>query len=487
LLQSTRRGAVLFSLLLGIASILVSSLAFGDAKEFYHQRKEILRAQAAGGQLNFANFASPPVLPPSVVQGEFDQRINPNDATDMRTFKQRYFHESKYAQGAQPPVLYYICGEATCTPSYLNGAIASQAKRAGAHVIALEHRYYGKSIPFATLSTENLKFLTTELALKDLDSFQAFARASLGLTGRWVSVGGSYPGSLSAFYRLKYPSNVVGALASSAPVLSKANFEEYDLHVNAVAGDACAAAIRKAVKDIEEKLKTPAGALAIKKVFAAEAVADDVDFLYLVADVAAAAVQYGMQSDFCSAIEGANAIQGYGAFARNLYQQWGVNAFQFSVASAFSLDPDDYIAGFGLRSWLYQSCTEYGYFQNAYHDPAKSTRSSRINEAYHAKLCERLFGLKDPVPASETNARYYERLLDPKQATAIYFTNGTNDPWTKLSITADNGNDVNDELTYFSIEGAAHCEDLGLPGFGDSVALKKSRDRFEELLATWLK
>jgi hypothetical protein len=34
----------------------------------------------------------------------------------------------------------------------------------------------------------------------------------------WISVGGSYPGALAAWYRFKYPHLTVGSIASSAVV-----------------------------------------------------------------------------------------------------------------------------------------------------------------------------------------------------------------------------------------------------------------------------
>jgi hypothetical protein len=40
----------------------------------------------------------------------------------------------------------------------------------------------------------------------------------------WISVGGSYPGALSAWYRAKYPHLTIGAIASSAVIVAIENF-----------------------------------------------------------------------------------------------------------------------------------------------------------------------------------------------------------------------------------------------------------------------
>jgi hypothetical protein len=58
--------------------------------------------------------------------------------------------------------------------------------------IGLEHRYYGKSIPFKQLTTENLSYLSSSQALLDAASFIESFRAEKKLPKKtkWVAVGG---------------------------------------------------------------------------------------------------------------------------------------------------------------------------------------------------------------------------------------------------------------------------------------------------------
>ena len=479
------------------AVALVSSVAVADLKDAYFQRylnrlekqqqKQHSLMTRMMELLTLADPAALPASPGTPTIATFDQLLNYADPNDTRTFQQRYFVNSDYASGPDAPVFFYVCGEAACDgwPSL----IATYAQQFKGHLVALEHRYYGKSYPFPSFTTENLKYLSTDYALRDLDRFEQYARATLGLTGKWISIGGSYPGSLSAYYREKYPQNVVGALASSAPVHAQENFEQYDLHVATVAGPDCAVLMRKVVKQAQDAYQSgdTAGFNAIKTEFAASDVADPLDFLYLMADVGATAIQYGGHDEFCQLLQQSDPMLGYAQYAKEVYTMWNVNAVQFSNQGATDLDASSYENDIGSRAWFYQSCMEYGYWQNAYHDPAISVRSPLINPAYHRQLCNRLFGIQVGVDTDVINTSLYQPLLSPTTASAILFTDGSEDPWALLSITATNGNAVNPATPAVMIDQHAHCDDLGSPKDGDNDSLKGARAEFVDLVTGWLK
>ena len=89
-------------------------------------------------------------------------------------------------------------------------------------------RFYGKSHPTEDMSVKNLAYLSSQQALADLANFVSAMNVRHNLTeAKWISFGGSYPGSLSAWFRLKYPHLVHGAVSTSGPLLAKANFFEY--------------------------------------------------------------------------------------------------------------------------------------------------------------------------------------------------------------------------------------------------------------------
>lgn len=172
-------------------------------------------------------------------------------------------------------MLLYICGEYTCpgvNPDRL--FVIDLAKRYNSLIVVLEHRYYGNSMPFGdqSLTLENLKHLNVHNALDDLAYFLGWVRSTgrFGVTKQnpWYTVGGSYPGALSAWFRFKYPHLTVGALASSAVVFSKTNFPEFDTQIytsTQKSSDACSKSIQAATAKAEEFLSKEDLSVAFKK------------------------------------------------------------------------------------------------------------------------------------------------------------------------------------------------------------------------------
>jgi pimeloyl-ACP methyl ester carboxylesterase len=412
------------------------------------------------------------------------QKIDPKDPNSPQ-FSQRYFLDASLATDQNSPVFFYLCGEATCDPSQLGGSTTEHAARYHGYMVALEHRYYGISQPFPTLSTENLRYLTVENAIEDAANFQRVLQSQLNLTGPWFVIGGSYAGALSAYYRLKHPELVAGSLSSSGPVMALANFELFDKHVTESAGPDCAPLMRQVSQTVENNLNNPSVLQAIKAQFQAEKITDGTDFLYLVADMGAMAIQYGYRDSFCAGLKQGDPVAAYAAFTRGIFLSWKMTALDDSVEGAFNTDPKTYEGAFGLRQWLYQSCREFGFWQNAYPDPNFSVRSKLINPEYHQAMCRRLFGIQTPVDTRTINDNFYEPLLT--KASNILFTNGSRDPWSELSITEANKNDTNPKTEIYDVINGAHCDDLGVTDSSNSASLLQAKQRFDQLVADTLK
>ena len=108
---------------------------------------------------------------------------------------------------------------------------------------------------------KNLVWLSSRQALADLATFIATMRETQGLTGPWIALGGSYPGSLAAWLRLKYPHLVAGSVSTSAPLLAKADFFEYlevvQNSLDTVPG--CVEAVKTGVSRVRELLTSRGG------------------------------------------------------------------------------------------------------------------------------------------------------------------------------------------------------------------------------------
>ena len=95
--------------------------------------------------------------------------------------------------------------------------------------LTIVHRFYGKSHPTPDLSIESLRYLNSHQALADIAHFHSYVVEEYKLTdkNRWIAFGGSYPGALAAWLRIKYPHIVTGAVATSAPVQAELDFSQY--------------------------------------------------------------------------------------------------------------------------------------------------------------------------------------------------------------------------------------------------------------------
>lgn len=472
-----------FSLILMLCSFLTSSAQAIFIDRLYSEWKQSQRTKHLDAMqtLTFVtHYFANPMGVKTTVGGVFTQKLDHSAPMDARTFKQRYWIDSSAATSENAPVIYFLCGESRCDSA--DGFTLKLAKEIGAHAVTLEHRFYGDSIPTATYSAADFKYLSTEQALGDFSEFQKYAQKEWKMTGPWIVIGGSYPGSLSAYYRLMYPNLAIGSLASSAPVEARASFEEYDYQVATVVPPTCLNAIQSVVAKVEASLASADTRASVKTMFGSAEVKDDVDFLYIVADMAAIAIQYGQRTKFCDEITNANdPVKAYAKLGLELFDGWGMKPIDDTPQGNMSENSADYTTN-GMRQWLYQSCTEFGYYQVAYHDPKQSSRSPRVNLDWHNQMCDRMFGIKIPVDTNLINDRYYAPLVAGK-ASKILFTNGSDDPWQHLSINPNRQN-VSDSVNAVLIPGAAHCNDLGS---GKMPEVAKTQNLFRGLVDSWLK
>jgi hypothetical protein len=416
----------------------------------------------------------------NVVLNWFDQRIDHYNAQDARTYKQRYYSNSDYYIPGGP-IFVYIGGEGAIGPSTISsGEIVENAMSQGAMLYALEHRYYGLSQPFGDWSTPNMAFLSSQQALADLANFieiQNAVSAPNQTAPTWFSWGGSYPGCLSAWSRMKFPHLTSGSVASSAPVLAKADYFEYDQAVAASANvytPTCADTVRAATKAVESALDADPS---LPVTFQCSNIADPVGFLYVLADAVAYSAQYTSDAPgpryqllpfMCDTLADealGDPVERYRVFLAQLFTKLSTNCVDFTT-TIDALQNTTIDENSNQRQWYYQSCAEFGFFQTA---PAvNSLRSTRINLDFHLQQCLDAYGLPMVPNTAYTNAYYGG---NQPAGTRVVFPNGSLDPWHVLSVLSSKSS----SLVPILINGTSHCTDLHASSPTDSPALQAAR------------
>ncbi|KAF2993244.1 hypothetical protein E8E13_000343 [Curvularia kusanoi] len=216
---------VTFSLLL----TAVSS-ALGGAQRFIDTDREAT-LRAAGAAL----ASSYPAYNLSIPIDHFKNSSRYEPHSDG-TFKNRYwFDASHYKPGG--PVILFMAGEASGDyrfPLLDKGILKQLASAHNGIAVILEHRYYGTSFPFKSITTADARFLTTEQSLADAAYFARNVKFS-GLENQnltssnvpWIVYGVSYSGGQSAFLRKLYPDVFWGGISSSGVTEAIVDFWQY--------------------------------------------------------------------------------------------------------------------------------------------------------------------------------------------------------------------------------------------------------------------
>ena len=330
----------------------------------------------------------------------FEQYID-HFSDDSRTFSQRYFVNDKFVKDSKNinSVIIWIGDESTTIESSVtNFSYVYLANETQSLLLSLEHRFFGHSFPFSSTSTEFLKYLTVDQALSDLayfitekvkynsqkETFCSSSKCSI------IVVGGSYSGSLSAWFRLKYPHLTTASWASSAPINVIDDFYQYDSHISDLYYEyspQCYDTLHQLFSKLSPTQKSEFNFTG-----------SDISFLYSVADCFSGPIQYqtkypNLLSNICTKVQ---------------QEQSLVGAFKM-ISSVFGYEPNDYdpqndflkntsIEGnpyVNLRSWSWMTCTQVGWFQTSVPSnlSIRSLRSSSITLNFFDQVCKNLFNI----------------------------------------------------------------------------------------------
>jgi len=437
------------SLYLRVAAVCV--LAVSSVTAIPLSSYESLRFGTAHGALNQRLSPEQSHGATPIAEQWLTQKLDHNDLASRETFQQRYFVNDSFVDLTTPRVFYMLGGEGPVSSAYVSdhfvtGQLGQQYK---ALIVTLEHRFYGKSIPGNDSSTANLKYLSSDLALEDAVQFREHITEQYKLPANtmWVVFGGSYSGALAAWARLKYPNLFVGAFATSGPVQAQLDFHQYFDVVARSVGPACNRVLRNSTQQLEALLATPAGRTQLQTRFnLCSSIASDNDvanFLSTLTGPIAGVVQYSDDNnkyqmyDVQRMCERLQEVSDPLEALTNVWNDY--NTFQASLSNSTvqctDINYDNFIASMqttsDARSWTYQTCNEFGYFQWAKNDSVQPF-SSLISLDFYVQQCTDIF---KGAPAGFTpNTQYVNDFYGGNRIVTdnTVFVNGDVDPWQIL-------------------------------------------------------
>jgi len=485
--------------------LLLCSLALCEA---IFLRQEMLRATTA------------PAEDPSYPERWFhDQTVDHFNSNDNRTFSQRYFANlDHYEPGG--PVFINIGGEGPASSKdvsgYLTNALFAQKTKGAA--ISVEHRFYGKTQPVDSLETSALSLLTSRQALHDLAQFQTWLMAgSLFNNSKQVfCMGGSYPGNLAAWYRLEFPEMTAGCWSASGPVLAQEDWPGFGEKVwRAVATDNVGRVDESVSTKLYAGYQQLAGLIqdptaeahaALEKEFnvcpgTLASQGDRDNFEMSVTGYPGLIMQYNNThepklGDIRKIVkEAETALSAAMQVSKFLNLTQGsppANCTDNSIGSMYKLLQDTSLPANGManpaRTWFWQTCNEFGYFQSGtskWDKPTLYTRAASARSLWQ-QVCTDVYG----IPAEEIGARiaatnrYYGGNSPSLNISNVLFSNGDLDAWSLLSVTKYE--QPNDREVYTEIAPlGSHCVGLYPPSENEVPGATRIRDKAFALFNKW--
>ena len=441
------------------------------------------------------------------------------------TFALRYWvNATLYKSGA--PLFFSLGGEGPESPAAVSGrsGLAWYAGQFDGLMVAAEHRFYGESVPGNDVSVSNLRYLTSTQALADFAALVANLTAAMQLPASTpvIAVGGSYSGSLSAWFHLKYPQLVHGSLASSAPVQAQLDFPEYMSTVQRSLGAQCSMIVANATRLIETLLETPAQRAYLARVFnvcegAIEGELERDLFMGNLLSPLQSLVQYNTNyrainiSTACRYM--ADTAQQSNALTALLrFNEWYNTAenASYPFAQGAACQNDSYSGYLRFmqgnsadRQWMWQTCNEFGFYQTAQDVNYTTADGAVVHQRtvfsrrydsldFYLRQCNDLFGITAPAAnVQATLARYGGWHVSTNRTV---WTNGLVDPWHTMSVVNDTqmappplSPPGQQPLNLVNLIGpTSHCQDLVPPRASDIPQLQAARYRTVNQMSLWL-
>lgn len=420
------------------------------------------------------------------------KQIVDHESTSITYFEQRYFEVWNKNPTDNAPVIIEVGGESDRFTAAGTGKdfISVLAKDINAAVVlSLEHRFFGKSFPTTTTTADDYKLLTVEQALADLKYFQEMYTMDHPQlkNSKWLIVGGSYPGALSAIARAVYPNNFHAAISSSGVVYADDDFVEFDYQVAVSMGEECAAAARSARIKIDQMLDDPDSNEYIKNLFNASLLTDQ-NFRFVVGELFTLALQYSHVEKICGPLvnsvrSGDDIVMALAKFARDYFVPTFCDGdLAGTYADSVMKEMESRTEGVAPRSWLWMTCNQLAYWQTS---PRRmGLRSPKLTKASFEEQCKNVFGREMTAETRAFNQKYggLHQKID-----RVYYTTGSQDPWTWTCVTENSGVQNGSYAHTITGPNVGHCTDLHAPSPNDPIDLVRTRKHMREVIKGWMK
>ena len=402
------------------------------------------------------------------------------------TFEVRFWVDDSCARSDDAPLFVQMGGEAAarCVPC------DELAKKHGAVSVAIEHRFYGTSVPAGGLTSANLPFLTTDQNLEDTKAIIDLLNPEKAR--RVLTFGGSYSGGTASWFRTHYPETTFASISSSGVVNAIIDYTEFDKSITATLKDydaypACFETLLHAFDDIDYLAENELEDLKSKPFNASNLVRTphgDSDFLYMVADAVAMAVQYGHKQELCKAMEVAGSpIDKVASFIEEFYGPTFQGQAFYDTEKIAALTEES-TEGVGAKSWRWQKCSQVAYLQSRPESTRMALRSRHLTqEALHLQ-CVAMFA-NSSLDLEKTNAifqkKYGAARPDRVGATRIFYLDYSDDPWKTASVQGPfTPASLDLHYCYTKCDGCGHC------GAGVPANEKRCDDASDAAIAKWL-
>ena len=355
-----------------------------------------------------------------------------------------------------------------------------------AMLVAVEHRFYGTSIPQNWNSTKGLGLLTMQQAVTDLavfrDKFQKQVISRHGYNeNAWIVIGCGYAGALATWARSKYPRQFSGAWASSPPLQPVVDFPSHDIHDRSMLGEQCAKKIEmlsEALGD-EARNEDQNHLQRLKSIFRTHQDLDHTDFRLMIHDSISLAIQHGFKGQMCQVLNRAiNHDDVVRRFANLTEYLWGssfTSHCHFNTACLSSTQEGLSSA----RSWHWQQCTQIGLFATTPKGEEElGLRHKMMDSSFFMRRCVAAFG-----KGTRTDPRGI-RFANQGPGDRVIVVTARDDPWRHV-IRVEGFEP--DEVIDIDCEGCGRCFDILQLAGKEPVQLMQARARILEHLRKWIR